>query len=143
VRLLAILLAAATITAAADPKAEADARQAMDRFMTAFNSRNVEAWADTLNYPHVRFASNTVKVWPTRAEFIRENATAWDRIKDWNSSRWDSMQVVQSGKDKVHFAVKFTRFDKAGKVTEAFDSLYVVTLKDGHWGVQARSSFAP
>ena len=24
-----------------------------------------------------------------------------------------------------------------------FPSLYIVTLKDGHWGVQARSSFAP
>ena len=30
---------------------------ALDGFMLAFNARDPEAWAETLNYPHVRFAS--------------------------------------------------------------------------------------
>ena len=51
--------------------------------------------------------------------------------------------MIQSGSEKVHFAVTFVRYDAAGKVIGKFPSLYVVTLKDGHWGVQARSSFAP
>jgi hypothetical protein len=38
-------------------KAEASARRAMEEFMTAFNSRDPRAWAATLNYPKVRFAS--------------------------------------------------------------------------------------
>ena len=30
----------------------------MDTFMTTFNSRDVNAWAGSLNFPHVRFAGN-------------------------------------------------------------------------------------
>jgi hypothetical protein len=53
------------------------------------------------------------------------------------------MTVVQSGDDKVHFAVTFVRFDANNKEIGRFPSLYIVTRKNGHWGVQARSSFAP
>jgi hypothetical protein len=53
------------------------------------------------------------------------------------------MKMIQSGPDKVHFAVEFIRYDAEGKEIGRFPSLYVVTLKDGHWGVHGRSSFAP
>jgi hypothetical protein len=129
--------------AAQDKAAEAAARKAMDDFMTAFNSRDVKAWAATFNYPTVRFASNQVRVFNTAEEFAREDADYPKRLAPWDHSKWESMQVLQSGKDKVHFAVIFVRFDAAGKEIGRFPSLYIVTLKNGHWGVQARSSFAP
>ena len=129
--------------AAQDPKAEASARKAMDEFMTAFNSRDPRAWAATLNYPHVRFASNQVRSYATAEEFMRQNADYAKRLAPWDHSRWESMQVIQSGPDKVHFAVSFVRYDTSNKEIGRFPSLYIVTLKDGHWGVQARSSFAP
>jgi len=52
------------------------------------------------------------------------------------------MQVIQNGSDKVHFAVAFVRSDANGKES-ASSHRCIVTLKDGHRGVQARSSFAP
>jgi hypothetical protein len=128
---------------AQDAKAEAAGRKAMDDFMTAFNSRDPRAWAATLNYPHVRFASNQVRVWASAEEFTRENAGYPKRLAPWDHSRWESMQVIQSGPDKVHFSVVFVRYDAAGKEIGKFPSLYIVTFKDGHWGIQARSSFAP
>jgi hypothetical protein len=128
---------------AQDPKAEASARKAMDEFMTAFNSRDPRAWAATLNYPHVRFASNQVRSYATPDEFARDNADYPKRLAPWDHSRWESMQVIQSGPDKVHFAVSFLRYDASNREIGRFPSLYIVTLKDGHWGVQARSSFAP
>jgi hypothetical protein len=128
---------------AADPEAERNARKAMDEFMTTFNARDVQAWAATLNYPHVRFASNQVRVYNTLEDFVKDNANYAQRLAPWDHSKWESMKVVQSGADKVHFAVEFIRYDKAGKEIGRFPSLYVVTLKDGHWGIQGRSSFAP
>lgn len=128
---------------AQDAKAEAGARKAMDEFMTAFNSGDPHAWAATLNYPHVRFASNQVRSYATADEFARENANYPKRLAPWHHSRWESMQVIQSGPDKVHFSVVFVRYDANNKEIGKFPSLYIVTLKDGHWGVQARSSFAP
>jgi len=35
------------------------------------------------------------------------------------------------------------RYRADGSELGAFDSIYVVTREDGHWGVKARSSFAP
>jgi len=47
------------------------ALEVLDRFMTAFNAQDSEAWALTLHYPHVRFASQTVKVYNDPASFDR------------------------------------------------------------------------
>lgn len=138
---LACFLAPGVI--AQDSQAESAARKAMDSFMTAFNSRDAPAWAATLNYPHVRFASNEVRVWTDAGQFARENADYPKRLAPWDHSRWESLQVIQSGPDKVHFSVVFVRFDANGKEIGKFPSLYIVTLKNGHWGIQARSSFAP
>ena len=111
--------------------------------MSSFNARDPTAWAATLNYPHVRFAGNQVKVYDTAADFARDMKDYPKRLAPWDHSRWESMQVIQSGADKVHFAVIFVRYDANGKEFGKFPSLYIVTLKNGHWGVQARSSFAP
>lgn len=43
----------------------------------------------------------------------------------------------------MHIDTRFTRYRKDGSVIGGFDSMYVVTKEDGHWGVKIRSSFAP
>lgn len=140
--MVTLLVLAASLWAR-DPKAEAGARQAMDRFMTAFNSRDAKAWAATLNYPHVRFASNQVRVYNSAEEFARESRDYAKRLAPWDHSAWQQIKVIQSGADKVHFAVVFVRYDASGKEIGKFPSLYIVTLKNGRWGVQGRSSYAP
>lgn len=37
--------------------------------MATFNRRDPVAWAATLNYPHVRFASGNVTVWENAEDF--------------------------------------------------------------------------
>ena len=123
--------------------AEAEARRAMDAVMDAFNSKDPVRWAATLNYPHVRLASNNVRVYNSAEEFASESRDYAKRLAPWDHSKWESMKVIQSGPDKVHFAVVFVRYDASGKVIGKFPSFYVVTLKNDHWGIQARSSFAP
>ena len=55
-----------------------NAMSALDEFMEAFNSRDMKAWAATLNYPHVRFASEAVTVWANAEEF--ERGATFDRL---------------------------------------------------------------
>ena len=129
---------------AAVAAAEAAARGVMADFLEAFNARDEEAWADTLVFPHVRLASQTVTVYPDRAAFVAAmDLEAFARNNDWDYSSWDDMRVVQASPDKVHIAVKFSRFRPDGSLIASFDSLYVIERVDGHWGVRARSSFAP
>lgn len=125
-------------------QAEAAARQVMDAFLKAFNDRDEAAWADTLLFPHVRLASGKVAVFPDRAAFLHAmDLASFAEQTGWDHSTWDDMRVVQASPDKVHIAVRFTRYDQQGSRMASYDSLYVIEKSDGRWGVRARSSFAP
>ena len=55
---------------------------------------------------------------------------------------WDYKKVIHSSEKKVHLDVQFSRYREDGTLIGSFKALWVVTNQDGHWGVQARSSFA-
>ena len=116
----------------------------LEDFMVAFNARDPKAWAATLNYPHVRIAGDAVRVWETEADYAAYmDFDAFAERFGWHHSGWDARVVAQSGKDKVHFATTFSRYDENNKKISTYNSLYIVTKSNGHWGTQARSSFAP
>ncbi len=103
----------------------------------------MEAWAATLNYPHVRFASGGVTVWESAEEFaMREQFEHLARI-GWDHSHWLSREVTLASPDKVHISTVFQHFNDRNEPIAKYQSLYLVTLVDGHWGTQARSSLAP
>lgn len=120
------------------------ARAVMDDFMTTFNAKDEDAWAATFNYPHVRFASGGVAISPdAKSVTDRMDFAAFAAMSGWDHSAWDKVEALDAGSTKVHFKVTFSRYTAQDKKLASYDSLYVVTLKDGHWGIQARSSFAP
>ena len=61
----------------------------------------------------------------------------------WAKSTWDKRDVIHAGADKVHFDTQFSRYRADGSQIAAYLSIYIVTLVEGQWGIQARSSFAP
>ncbi len=125
-------------------QAVAQARVAMDDFLEAFNARDASGVADTLLFPHVRIASGTVRVTPDKAAFVA--ATDMEQFavdNDWDFSEWDSIELIQAGAEKVHFKVRFSRFNPKGERYVTFDSLYILQKQAGRWGIRARSSFAP
>ncbi len=125
-------------------EAEIRALAVMEAFLEAFNARDEAAWADTLVYPHVRMASGTVVVYQSREEFLAAmDLDAFAANTGWRRSTWDDMAVVQSSAKKVHIRVRFSRFDANDELIASYDSLYIIEPVEGHWGVRARSSFAP
>ena len=124
-------------------EAIAGAMAALDEFMLSFNRKDMNAWAASLNYPHVRFASGSVTVWESAEEFaMREPFENLARI-GWDHSHWLSREVTMASPDKVHISTLFQRFNDRNEPIAKYQSLYLVTLVDGHWGPQARSSLAP
>ncbi|HEX2463851.1 MAG TPA: hypothetical protein VHR17_04435 [Thermoanaerobaculia bacterium] len=116
---------------------------AVKAYMNSFNSRDDEAWADTLNYPHLRMAGGAVKSWPTRQAYVDEfDFDAFAKRFGWSRSEWESIEAVQVAADAVNVALRATRRDAQGKALSTFDTYYLVTRENGHWGVRARSSFA-
>lgn len=122
----------------------ASAMEALDKFMLAFNSRDPVAWARSLNYPHVRFASGTVTVWHTAEEFAAGESFERLAAQGWDHSRWILRDVVLASPGKVHVNTVFQRFNANNESIGTYESLYIVTRDaNGHWGTQARSSLAP
>lgn len=124
-----------------EPAAEIAAAKVLDDFMAAFNARDVAAFEATFNFPSVRLASNTLRIIERgdhKPEMFETGALA-----EWDHSAWERRKVIHSGPDKVHFDTRFTRYRRDGGVIGGFDSIYVVTCEDGHWGVKSRSSYAP
>jgi hypothetical protein len=117
------------------------ALKVLDDFMAGFNARDIPAFEATFNFPSVRFASNTMVIL-NKGDMKPERFTT-GALADWDHSAWERRQVIHSGDDKVHIDTRFTRYRKDGSVIGGFDSIYVITKEDGHWGVKCRSSFAP
>lgn len=115
----------------------------LDEFMLGFNKKDLEAVSVTLNYPHVRFASGNVVIFKSAKSFIDQKIYKTLTDSGWDHSRWLSRDVVLSSPDKVHIATAFRRYNKFNEAIGTYESLYIVTQKNGHWGIQARSSLAP
>lgn len=140
----ALLVLFANPVYAQEQSPEQHAMQVLDDFMAAFNARDEVAWTNTLHFPHIRVASGETRLDPS-AEAMRESFD-FDQFAarfDWDHSAWLTRRVVQKGKDKVHVVVRFARYRADGTVTAEFDSLYIVTLREGRWAIAGRSSFAP
>ena len=143
VALSVLSISAVAQNSAEEEEAVAGAMGAMDAFMVGFNARNPEAWAASLNYPHVRFASGTVTFWDSAEEFAQTLAFESLPASGWDHSHWLTRDVVLVSSAKVHIATVFQRFNSSNEVLATYESLYIVTKIDGHWGTQARSSLAP
>jgi len=139
-----LVLILPTVTRADEMTPEEHALRVLDEFMAAFNARDMDAWMGTLHFPHVRIASGGTRVDATPTEMQADfDFARFAKRFDWDHSAWLSREIVQSGPEKVHVAVRFARYRKDGSVIAEFDSLYVVAYRAGRWGVVARSSFAP
>ena len=124
-----------------DAEAVRAAQGVLDAFMRAFNARDIPAFEATFNFPSVRLASQGLVI--LKAGDMTAERFTTGALAEWDHSAWDRREVIHAGPDKVHIDTRFTRYRKDGSVIGGFDSIYVVTCEDGHWGVKARSSYAP
>ena len=119
-----------------------EAIRAIETFFEGFNDEDDARMREALNFPHVRIASGTVRVIEGPEHF----KTPFERLKKverWHHSTLDAADVIHDGSEKVHFAVRFSRFRGDGTCYATHDAVWIVTQLGGHWGIQARSSFAP
>ncbi len=137
--LLGLLLLPVLWPAQAPALTDEGAREAVHRFIEAWNTREPSAFAATLQYPHVRptadFDGRVFADAPTYAaavNFDQVLATGWDR------TRLDSATVVQAGEGQAHVAGRYTRLRADGSAIWSNQITYVVTERDGSTGIQAR-----
>lgn len=118
---------------------EAQALAAVERFISAWNSRDALAFARTLHYPHIRPTPGggervhaTPEEYAASIDFDAVLATGWRR------SEYDSKRVVHLGEHKAHVAGQYTRYREDGSEIWSNQVTYIVTEKEGSIGIQAR-----
>ncbi|MCY3968877.1 MAG: hypothetical protein OXG74_03010 [Acidobacteria bacterium] len=117
---------------------------AVERYLEAFNDRDEAAMTAALVFPHVRVGRGGVRVWRSAAEYRADfDFDAFAERLGWERSEADSMEAIQVGARGVNVAVRITRYGSGGTMIHSFDTVYLVTEKDGHWGIRAGSSIAP
>lgn len=112
-------------------------------FIETFNAQHHERHAETLNYPHIRLANGGFTTIENAEAFIAGSRRGEAALlqEGWHHSTVASLDVVHSGEDKVHLALRNDRCHADGTVYHSFDTFWIATLVDGHWGIQFRSSF--
>jgi len=119
------------------------AKLAVCAFQDAFNAQDHERLAAALNYPHVRLWSGVFTTIATPEEFAEISRRGQSQLEaeGWHHTDTASMDVVQMGPDKAHVALINHRCHADGSVYHKFDTFWIITNQDGHWGVKFRSSF--
>jgi len=115
----------------------------LDRWMIALNAHDVDAMDKELHFPHVRLAEGRLVVYERPGSNPMDLFTSLIQKSNWDHSTWTKRVPVQSSDSKVHWAVEYKRFTKDEQLIGTYDSLYVMTLKNGNWKTQIRSSFGP
>jgi len=113
--------------------------EAVDKFLRTFNSRDPDAWADSLNFPHVRPSPiGTVTPFETAQNYIE--AFSYDRLlaTGWDHSEWDYRHVLHTSEAKIHVAGQWSRYTASGDKLLSTPIVYIVTKQEGKWGIQSR-----
>jgi hypothetical protein len=112
-----------------------------EKFLSAFNAKDMTALEKTFHFPHMRIGSYPINVLtgPGQQDDVFGNLAP----EGWDHSAWKSLKVIQCSPTKAHITGTFVRYRKDGTAYAQFDGLYIVELRDGYWGITARSSFAP
>jgi hypothetical protein len=115
----------------------------LDRFMSALNQYDADGMDATMHFPHLRLAGGKFTVYESAGCNPMDLFERLRREDNWKYSRWDQRELVQFNDRKVHYALSYTRYRDDDSVIGTYESLYILTLANGQWGIQARSSFGP
>jgi hypothetical protein len=115
----------------------------LDEFMRSLNAHDAAGMDACMHFPHIRLAGGAVKVYQAAGENPMDLFARLQEEDGWLYSRWETREVIQHNASKAHVALSYTRFRADHSVIGVYDSLYVMTLAEGRWGIQARSSFGP
>lgn len=115
--------------------------EVMDRFIAAFNAKDMPALEKTFHFPHLRIASYPLQILTGPGQ--QDDVFGHLGEEGWARSRWDDRTIIQCSKDKAHITASFARLHANGEEYAKYGGLYIIELRDGFWGITARSTFAP
>ncbi|NCF20608.1 MAG: hypothetical protein GWP63_20420 [Haliea sp.] len=122
---------------------EQEVMNVLDAFMRSFSARDPEAHTATYHFPHFRLAQGNMASWHKREDAINAHKLLFKHLPStgWHRSEWIDRKIISISDSKAHVATRFRRLREDGSEIVATESLYVLTKKNGRWGIKLRSSY--
>ena len=121
---------------------EEKARRTIEDYIEAFNAQDVAAMIDKLNFPFSWIINSVVRPVEKASDFVSPTAALIEK-EGWHHTELDLVEPVQVWKTKAHFKVAYSRFKADGTKYMTHEALWIVTLDNGHWGIQCMSLYIP
>jgi hypothetical protein len=136
---LSVLMGYFSAAGMKESEIESEARKPIDDFFAALNAKNIEGIRKTLHYPHMQIAGNQVSILnePELFQIDFESLAT----EGWTYSTLDSCAMRQNCNEKVHFEIQMSMHQANNSRYATFQALWIVTWKEGKWGIQCRSIF--
>ncbi len=134
----------AQVRDAGDAAAESAAKQALEVFITQWNTADNANLRRAMNFPFVTVPGGGALILNSRPEDFSEGFDQMRAREGWERSSFDfdSYKVIKSSPNKVHAEIGFSRYRADGTAYRTSRVFYVLTKRDDHWGVQLRTSAA-
>jgi hypothetical protein len=138
---LSLLAGYISATGMSQSEGESAARKTVNDFFASLNARDEEAVRKSLNYPHVQIYGTEMRISNAPEDF---HLGLEELIEDegWHHDSLDSCVNRQNYEDKVYFEIRFSRYRSDSSPYATYQSFWIVTCKDGHWGIQCQSNSA-
>lgn len=116
----------------------ASAQACIERFSSAFNSRDLHGMDAELHFPHVMFSGSAQLIWPGPGQHPPDLFYAL-RSVGWAKSVYLDIAPVAVASGKVHFLVTYERQGADGNVISSHVNLWIVKWQNERWGIALRS----
>lgn len=128
-----------------DSAAEAAARQALERFITRWNSGDDVQLRDAMHFPFVSVTESGSVVIDIEPDDFTAGFEQMRSGRGWTRSAFDfdSFTVIKSSPEKVHAEIDFARYGADGSAYLRSRVFYIVTKEDERWAVKLRTRAAP
>ena len=109
------------------------------------NEGNQQGLLDLFHIPHIRISESDMLVYNSREELENEYLSDfYNRAgNDWHHTVLDWTEPIHASDNKAHIFIQWSRYTETNDLITSQRSLWIVNDRNGRWGVQARSSFAP
>ena len=115
-----------------------EALACLDRFGIAFENEDIEGMDACCHFPHYLLSGSEVMCWQSKGQITRD---FFESLKEKGFKRTvvTKREPILVCENKVHFLYSYYREAVDGNVMSRHDNLWILTCKDGKWGIQVRS----
>ena len=127
-----------------DAAAETAGRQALETFITQWNTADDANLRQAMHFPFVTVPGGGALFIDNEPGDFSAGFEQMRATQGWSRSSFDfgAYTVVKSSADKVHAEIGFSRYGADGTAYMQSRVFYIVTKRDDRWAVQLRTSAA-